>query len=564
MGNALKVPVPSGELGPVQDAVFDLELRAQRFHETANEVDRLSQLVAQGWNGQAAAAFELRVVAARRALDGVSETHFQTAGVVRGYCEQWEETDRVAVRARRDIESAASTYRRDGKAGARHLADEIRRGIESLDDSLEGIPLIGDVAGAATSGVAKVAHEFVDRLLSWNPDPPQPTLTQVAPGAFDLSDVKSVARAVGNAAEWGVNALLDGIDKVIDLIGGIVHAAVRALEAVGEAFIDAVESALQLAGEALEALFDLGKRVAAAIGNFIVTAAQIVFDAVVDAVTATVNFLISLGQGIWDVVEFVLDGASMLVAGVLALVAGAIRKKLGLSDRRMKDTKQADAEAYRDLFDADVLNDIKDRQSLSNWAYKTSGAPEGWERVENYSGTDGFFAVAFKKTGTNTVVLAYRGTNADSVKDWREDAFNATDLPTNQARQAIEAAKKLAQDPRFQGSDIEYTGHSLGGSLAGIASIATGRPTRTFNAASIGAGNYLLAKAGGGHGKSEKQIVNYHTAPDVLTGLQYGIGTRPAAGAQVTVDSTTGNPVSAHGLETFDWSKFEGPKAKVR
>lgn len=564
MGGLLEVPVPSGELGPVQEAADDLERRAQRVHETANEVDRLSQLVAQGWNGQAAAAFDLRVVAARRALDGVSETHFQTAAVIRGYCEQWDETDRVARRARSDIESASSTYRRDAKAGARHLADEISRGIKSLDDPVEGIPVLGDIAGAATSGVAKLAHEFVERLLSWDPAPPEPTLMPVAPGTFDLGDVKNMARAIGDAAEWGVGKLLEGIDKVIDLIGGIVHAAVRALEAVGEAFIDAVESAIRFAGEALETLFELGKRAATAIGALIATVAQIVFDAVVDSVKATVDFLISLGKGIWDVVEFVLDGAALVVAGVLALVAGAIRRRVGLNDRRMNDTRAADYRATSDVFDPEILAEIKDRQSLSDWAYKTSGAPEGWERVENHSGTDGFFAVAFRKNGTDTVVLAYRGTNSDSIKDWRDDSMNAADLPTNQARQAIELAQELARDPRFKGSDFEYTGHSLGGSLASIASIATGHPAKTFNAASIGAGNYLLATRAGGHGRSEKQIVNYHTAPDVLTSLQDGVGIRPAAGAQVTVDSTTGNPVSAHGLDTFDWSKFELPKAKVR
>lgn len=564
MSALLEVPVPDGELGPLQDAAADLERRAQRFHDTANEVDRLSQVVAQGWNGEAAAVFDLRVVAARRAIDGVSETHVQTATIVRGYCDQWEETDRAAIRARRDIESASSTYRRDGKAGAQHLADQIKRGIESLDDPIEGIPVLGDIAGAATSGVARLAHEFVDRLLSWNPDPPQPRMTPVSSGAFDVGDVKDVARAIGNAAEWGVGALLDGIDKVIDLVGGVVHAAVRALEAIGEAFVDAVESALRFAGEALETLFEVGRKAAVALGHLVASAARVVFDAVVSSVAATIDFLIAIGTKVWDVVEFVLDGASAIVTGVLALLAGAIRKKLGLDERRMKDPEAADRVAFRELYDPEVLQQIQDRQSLSDWSYKTSGAPEGWERVQNYPGTDGFFAVAFRRTGTDTVVLAYRGTDKKEIKDWREDAFNAAELPSNQARQAIETAKRLAGDPRFAGLDVEYTGHSLGGSLAGIASIATGRPARTFNAASIGAGNHLLARSAGGHGRSEKQIVNYYTAPDVLTALQKEMGTRPAAGAQVMIDSTTRNPVSAHALDAFDWSKFESPKAKVR
>jgi hypothetical protein len=263
---------------------------------------------------------------------------------------------------------------------------------------------------------------------------------------------------------------------------------------------------------------------------------------------------------VWEVIEFVLDGAATLVAGIMALIAGAIRRELGLNDRRMDDPEVADRAAFRDLYDEDVLAEVKERQHLADWSYKESGAPKGWERVQNYPGTDGFYAVAFKKTGTDTVVLAYRGTNPDSVKDWRDDAINATDLPTNQARQALEVAKSVANDPRFKNHDVEYTGHSLGGSLASIASIATGNPAKTFNAASIGEGNYLLARAAGGHGKSEEQIVNYHTAPDILTNGQDAIGIRPAAGAQVTIDCTTGNPVTAHDLNTFDWSQFETKK----
>jgi len=564
MGDVLEVPVPSGDRGPVEDAVLDLDRRALRFHETANEVDRLAQLVAQGWNGQAADAFDVRVAAARLALDRVSETHSQTAVSLRTYCDQWEETDRLAGVARRSIESAASTYRKDGKAAAQHLADEISRGIKSLDDPVEGIPLLGDVAGAVTSGAAKFANGFVERLLSWDPNPPEPTLLPVAPGALDLDDISNVAGAIGDAAEWGVGAVLDGVGKVIDLIGGIVDAAVSALKAVGEAFVDAVKAAVRSAGEALETLYELGRDVATAIRDVIVTTAQIVFDAVVDAVKATVDFLISLGKGIWDVVEFVLDALTTIQAGSIALLVGAIRRRFGLDERRMKNPGVADSQAFNDLFSSTTLDEIKDRQRLADWSYKTKGAPDGWERVQNYTGSEGFFAVAFRKKGTDTVVLAYRGTDSKQVKDWRDDAINASDAPTGQARDAIAVAKEMAKDPRFSGRDIEYTGHSLGGSLASIASITTGRPAKTFNAASVGGSNYLLATAAGGHGRSEKQIVNYHTAPDILTNGQNVIGLRPASGAQVTVDSTTRNPISAHGLDAFDWSKFEGPKAKVR
>lgn len=111
---------------------------------------------------------------------------------------------------------------------------------------------------------------------------------------------------------------------------------------------------------------------------------------------------------------------------------------------------------------------------------------------------------------------------------------------------------------RRYGAAVSFTGHSLGGSLAAMASNATGRDCETFNAAGIGTGNHDLAvRAGGGVGASERQIVNYHAPGDPLTVVQEGrgAGILPAAGAQVTRGSTY-NPVKGHNVPELGFATF--------
>src|SRR5687768_14532147 len=73
-------------------------------------------------------------------------------------------------------------------------------------------------------------------------------------------------------------------------------------------------------------------------------------------------------------------------------------------------------------------------------------------------------------------VLAYSGT--DEGKDWLTNLRQGVGLEDAQYNQAI----ALAREARVAfGNEVVITGHSLGGGLAGAASISSGIPAVTFN-----------------------------------------------------------------------------------
>lgn len=79
-------------------------------------------------------------------------------------------------------------------------------------------------------------------------------------------------------------------------------------------------------------------------------------------------------------------------------------------------------------------------------------------------------------------VLAFRGTT--DVKDWHQDAVGLDGI-SDQQFDAIMLARELREALGTKGTELTYTGHSLGGGLASLASLATGNKAVTFNAAGV-------------------------------------------------------------------------------
>lgn len=106
----------------------------------------------------------------------------------------------------------------------------------------------------------------------------------------------------------------------------------------------------------------------------------------------------------------------------------------------------------------------------------------GWEKLPDpLPVTDGFAYGVFRNATTNEVVIAYRGTDG-VVEMMGADGANNIGLTLGQATsQAVQAAKVYAKVLELYGSDangsnISFTGHSLGGGLAGVMGVWFNRP----------------------------------------------------------------------------------------
>lgn len=103
---------------------------------------------------------------------------------------------------------------------------------------------------------------------------------------------------------------------------------------------------------------------------------------------------------------------------------------------------------------------------LSAIAYEDEGLgmyklPMGWVRLPSRTHDSGLFVAVFENAEKNELVIAYRGTEALSPKDWYH---NLNPLLKAQSRPAMQhTASIIAEKP---GRRVMLTGHSLGGGLA--------------------------------------------------------------------------------------------------
>jgi VCBS repeat-containing protein len=105
--------------------------------------------------------------------------------------------------------------------------------------------------------------------------------------------------------------------------------------------------------------------------------------------------------------------------------------------------------------------------------------PDGWELLEYHPDNSwGFSWGAFRREGSDEVVIAYTGTN--SGIDWVANLANGGGMSSSQT---TEAALAYLTAKANYGSNITFTGHSLGGGLASIMAVWFDRPATTFDEA---------------------------------------------------------------------------------
>ena len=116
--------------------------------------------------------------------------------------------------------------------------------------------------------------------------------------------------------------------------------------------------------------------------------------------------------------------------------------------------------------------------------------PAGWQELPDpLVPTDGFFYRVFRNTATNEVVISYRGTDgAMGMLTTGDGSTNAAGFLGASASQFRQAAAVYASVLRTHGvdaagSNISFTGHSLGGGLASVMAVWFDRPATVFDPA---------------------------------------------------------------------------------
>lgn len=115
--------------------------------------------------------------------------------------------------------------------------------------------------------------------------------------------------------------------------------------------------------------------------------------------------------------------------------------------------------------------------------------PTGWSKLPNpLPVTDGFAYGIFRNDSTGEVVISYRGTDGPAGMMGWDGINNAglySGLITSQARQAAAVYAQVLKSYGIDaaGSNISFTGHSLGGGLASLMSVWFARPAIVFDPA---------------------------------------------------------------------------------
>ncbi len=224
-----------------------------------------------------------------------------------------------------------------------------------------------------------------------------------------------------------------------------------------------------------------------------------------------------------------------------------------------------------------------DYRDLSRAAYPKQASPEGWTHADKAQlkawgitpdmlddPKSGFHAEIFVDKAGNPVV-SYRGTEGmGNMQDVRSDAEGAVYL-SGQTEKAVLLSKAMKS---AVGADhVTYTGHSLGGRLAAVSSLATGSRAVTFNAAGVSGSEIAFIKLAAGQEVSYMQyvlsgapgtfsddrdaaahnVVNFYTPNDVLTNVQRLPGVPDALGTQVENGRYDVNAISSHNLDHFNF-----------
>lgn len=206
-------------------------------------------------------------------------------------------------------------------------------------------------------------------------------------------------------------------------------------------------------------------------------------------------------------------------AAAAALAGNEFAGSVGMSPAEMAANPPGIGTEQRDIDLAHLAADVYEATSAppAGWREATADdlAAIGLDQSDLSLPNSDFQArVYVAGSGSNTdYVVAFRGTQSGA--DWAQNAQQGVGLNSAYYEQAINIGRKVA----LSGADVQFTGHSLGGGLASAASVASGLPGVTFNAAGLHQSTIARATAVNPSGATG-EVTAYYVPGEILHELQ--------------------------------------------
>ena len=279
------------------------------------------------------------------------------------------------------------------------------------------------------------------------------------------------------------------------------------------------------------------------------------------ATAVVIAALIILAPGV-----LLLIGKLLLCVGAFALKLGAfnmivniaidaknrLKTWLGLDDRLVYTHKEVTPAKWGK--ETGTISTYE-YMLLSELAYNSDSAKDIEDEIirrypgaeiEHVSDSLTGFAYTIIKLDDDNAIVAFRGSD-----DWKDWTFtNAPSVAAGQNIQAMEAKKLIDSLPY---SNIQVTGHSLGGYLAIEVALTSDKVKEcvVFNALARSTGKELLQNYR--NSEAAKKITQYRTSKDPASSSLTGI----RIGTTITIPYKGWDPIKAHDLDNFTDRKYD-------
>lgn len=217
------------------------------------------------------------------------------------------------------------------------------------------------------------------------------------------------------------------------------------------------------------------------------------------------------------------------------------------------------AKAAKDVYDPGkepCLRRVTDPEELKKMGLKPS------DLRDNKSG---FHAEVYKSEWDGSTIVAFQGTDPNSLNDWKTNIDNGAGKATGQYSSAASVGSKMAAS----GTPFEIAGHSLGGGLAQEAGLAApGHNVTIFNSA--GLNDASLARNGASSWADlDSRTTAFRGQNEFLTGINededpaHQLANAEQLKKEVTGDAGWMNPMKIEGYNTEKnkTAEFKGHQA---